>query len=136
MKATGNENVWICERGFTFGYEDLIVDATVIPRLKKHGVPVVMDCTHSLQAPNQSSGISGGNPEFIETIALVAAVTGADGLFIETHPSPSNALSDGATMLHLDLLYHILQMIKFRLSFSVWPFHRRLSEYYSSLINW
>ena len=111
VKATGNENVWICERGFTFGYEDLIVDATVIPRLKKHGVPVVMDCTHSLQAPNQSSGISGGNPEFIETIALVAAVTGADGLFIETHPSPSNALSDGATMLHLDLLYPILQKV-------------------------
>ncbi|HUR30635.1 MAG TPA: 3-deoxy-8-phosphooctulonate synthase [Saprospiraceae bacterium] len=111
VKATGNENVWICERGFTFGYEDLIVDATVIPRLRKHGVPVVMDCTHSLQAPNQTSGISGGNPVYIETIALVAAVTNADGLFIETHPNPSKALSDGATMLHLDLLYPILQKV-------------------------
>ncbi len=109
--ATGNSNVWICERGFTFGYDDLIVDATAIPRLKKHGVPVVMDCTHSLQAPNQSSGISGGNPEFIETIALLAAVTGADGLFIETHPEPSRALSDASTMLHLEKLYPLLEKV-------------------------
>src|SRR6185436_6280670 len=101
-------NVWVCERGFSFGYEDLIVDATCIPRLKKHGVPVVMDCTHSVQVPNQSSGISGGNPEFIETIALMAAATGADGLFIETHPDPRNALSDASSMLQLDLLYDIL----------------------------
>ena len=111
VKATGNENVWVCERGFTFGYDDLIVDATVIPRLKKHGVPVVMDCTHSVQVPNQSSGVSGGNPEFIETIALVAAATGADGLFIETHPEPSRALSDASTMLHLELLYPILEKV-------------------------
>ena len=111
VMSTGNKNVWICERGFTFGYDDLIVDATVIPRLKKHNVPVVLDCTHSLQAPNQSSGITGGNPEFIETLALVAAATGADGLFIETHPSPSTALSDGATMLQLDSLYSILQKV-------------------------
>ncbi len=106
--ATGNHNVWVCERGFSFGYEDLVVDATVIPRLKKHGVPVVMDCTHSVQVPNQSSGISGGNPQYIETIALVAAATGADGLFIETHPDPKNALSDASSMLQLDLLYNIL----------------------------
>ncbi len=111
VKATGNEDVWICERGFSFGYEDLIVDATVIPRLKKHGVPVVMDCTHSLQVPNQSTGVSGGNPEFIETIALVAAATGADGLFIETHPQPGKSLSDASTMLHLELLYPILQKV-------------------------
>ena len=111
VKATGNQNVWICERGFTFGYEDLIVDATVIPRLKKHGVPVVMDCTHSTQVPNQSTGVSGGNPEFIETIALVAAATGADGLFIESHPEPSKALSDSSTMLRLDLLKGILQKV-------------------------
>ncbi len=111
VKVTGNQNVWICERGFSFGYEDLIVDATAIPRLKKHGVPVVMDCTHSVQVPNQSSGVSGGNPEFIETIALVAAATGADGLFIETHPEPAKALSDASTMLHLDLLDGILEKV-------------------------
>ena len=111
VMATGNHNVWICERGFSFGYEDLIVDATAIPRLKKHGVPVVMDCTHSVQVPNQSSGISGGNPEYIETIARVAAATGADGLFIETHPDPKNALSDAATMLQMDLLYNILDKV-------------------------
>jgi 2-dehydro-3-deoxyphosphooctonate aldolase (KDO 8-P synthase) len=111
VQATGNPNVWICERGFSFGYEDLIVDATVIPRLKKHGVPVVMDCTHSVQVPNQSSGVSGGNPEHIETMALFAAATGADGLFIETHPDPSKALSDASTMLHIDLLYAILQKV-------------------------
>jgi 2-dehydro-3-deoxyphosphooctonate aldolase (KDO 8-P synthase) len=109
--ATGNKNVWVCERGFTFGYEDLIVDATVIPRLKKHGVPVVMDCTHSTQVPNQMTGVSGGNPEFIETIALVAAATGADGLFIETHPEPAKALSDASTMLQLDLLQGILEKV-------------------------
>ena len=111
VMATGNHNVWICERGFSFGYEDLIVDATAIPRLKKHGVPVVMDCTHSVQVPNQSSGVSGGNPEYIETIARVAAATGADGLFIETHPDPKNALSDAATMLQMDLLYNILEKV-------------------------
>jgi 2-dehydro-3-deoxyphosphooctonate aldolase (KDO 8-P synthase) len=111
VQASGNKNVWVCERGFTFGYDDLIVDATVIPRLKKHGVPVVMDCTHSTQIPNQSSGVSGGNPEFIETIALVAAATGADGLFIETHPEPSKALSDASTMLQLDLLQGILEKV-------------------------
>ena len=109
--ATGNRNVWVCERGFTFGYEDLIVDATVIPRLKKHGVPVVMDCTHSTQVPNQTTGVSGGNPEFIETIALVPAATGADGLFIETHPDPAHALSDASTMLQLDLLHGILDKV-------------------------
>jgi 2-dehydro-3-deoxyphosphooctonate aldolase (KDO 8-P synthase) len=87
------------------------VDATVIPRLKKHGVPVVMDCTHSTQVPNQTTGVSGGNPEFIETIALVAAATGADGLFIETHPTPSMALSDASTMLQLNLLEGILEKV-------------------------
>lgn len=111
VQATGNQNVWLCERGFTFGYDDLIVDATVIPRLKKHGVPVVMDCTHSVQVPNQSNGVSGGNPEFIETIARFAAATGADGLFIETHPDPKHAKSDASTMLHLDLLEAILEKV-------------------------
>ncbi len=111
VQATGNQNVWICERGFTFGYEDLIVDATVIPRLKKHGVPVVMDCTHATQVPNQDAGVSGGNPEYISTLALVAAATGADGLFIEVHPDPKNALSDSATMLQIDLLHGILEKV-------------------------
>jgi 2-dehydro-3-deoxyphosphooctonate aldolase (KDO 8-P synthase) len=109
--ATGNTNVWLCERGTTFGYDSLVVDATTMPRLKKHGVPVVMDCTHSVQVPNQTSGVTGGNPEFIETMARFAAATGADGLFIETHPDPANALSDGATMLHLDLLFDILEKV-------------------------
>jgi 2-dehydro-3-deoxyphosphooctonate aldolase (KDO 8-P synthase) len=111
VMSTGNHNVWVCERGFSFGYEDLIVDPTSIPRLKKHGVPVVMDCTHSVQVPNQSSGVSGGNPEFIETMALLAAATCADGLFIETHPDPRNALSDSSSMLHLDSLYDILYKV-------------------------
>lgn len=111
VMSTGNQQVWICERGFTFGYEDLIVDATVIPRLKKHGVPVVMDCTHSVQVPNQQSGVSGGNPEYIETIARFAAATGADGLFIETHPTPAKAMSDASTMLQLDLLHGILDKV-------------------------
>lgn len=111
VQSAGNPDVWITERGFSFGYTDLIVDATVIPRLKKHGVPVVMDCTHATQIPNQQSGVSGGNPEFIETLAVFAAATGADGLFIETHPDPAHALSDSSTMLHLDLLYGILEKV-------------------------
>lgn len=111
VQSTNNANVWITERGFSFGYENLIVDATVVPRLKKHGVPVVMDCTHSTQVPNQMTGVSGGNPEYIETIALVAAATGADGLFIEAHPDPANAKSDAATMLQLDLLKGILEKV-------------------------
>lgn len=111
VKAAGNDDVWVCERGFTFGYEHLVVDVTTIPKLKKLNVPVVMDCTHSVQAPNKVSGITGGNPEFIETMARYAAVTGADGLFIETHPDPKNALSDGATMLPLSLLEPILERV-------------------------
>ena len=109
--STGNKNVWLCERGFTLGYENLVVDATAIARLKKHGVPVVMDCTHSLQQPNKADGISGGNPEMIETIALSAVATGADGLFIETHPDPANALSDGQSMLPLEKLRGILTRV-------------------------
>lgn len=108
VQSTGNKNVWLCERGFTLGYENLVVDATAIARLKKHGVPVVMDCTHSLQQPNKAEGISGGNPDMIETIALSAVATGADGLFIETHPDPANALSDGQSMLPLEKLRGIL----------------------------
>src|ERR1017187_415910 len=103
--------VMLTERGNSFGYTDLIVDYRNIPIMKNHGVPVIMDCTHSLQQPNQSSGVTGGNPQMIETIAKAAIATGADGLFIETHPEPALALSDGANMLKLDLLAGLLKKL-------------------------
>jgi len=108
INKAGNNKVILTERGTTFGYQDLVVDFRNIPWMKAHGVPVVMDCTHSLQQPNQSSGVTGGNPQLIGTIAKAAIATGADGLFIETHPEPSKALSDGANMLRLDLLEALL----------------------------
>lgn len=112
---SGNHNVILTDRGNTFGYQDLIVDYRGIPEMRSFGVPVVMDCTHSLQQPNQSSGVTGGKPELIETIAKAAIAVGADGLFIETHPDPANAKSDGANMLHLDLLEQLLvKLIKIR----------------------
>lgn len=109
VQSTGNQKAMVCERGVTFGYSDLIVDATSIQRLKAHGVPVVMDCTHSVQQPNKTEGVTGGNPELIETIALSAAATGADGFFIETHPDPKSAKSDPHTMLQIDRLRPILE---------------------------
>lgn len=105
---SGNTRVILTDRGNTFGYQDLIVDYRGLPEMQSFGVPVVMDCTHSLQQPNQSSGVTGGKPELIETIAKAAIAVGADGLFIETHPDPVNAKSDGANMLHLDLLEQLL----------------------------
>ena len=108
IKQAGNEKVWLTDRGNTFGYQDLIVDYRNIPWMKEIGVPVIMDCTHSLQQPNQTSGITGGNPQMIETIAKAAIATGADGLFIETHPNPAVAKSDGANMLKMDLLEDLL----------------------------
>ncbi|MEM9325527.1 MAG: 3-deoxy-8-phosphooctulonate synthase [Bacteroidota bacterium] len=111
VRSTGNQKVWLCERGFAFGYENLIVDATAVARMKKLGAPVIMDCTHSLQQPNKIEGVSGGNPELIETIALSAVATGADGLFIEVHPEPSKALSDGQSMLPLHRLGAILEKV-------------------------
>lgn len=105
---SGNNNVILTDRGNTFGYQDLIVDYRGIPEMRSFGVPVVMDCTHSLQQPNQASGVTGGKPALIETIAKAAIAVGADGLFIETHPDPSGAKSDGANMLHLDLLEDLL----------------------------
>lgn len=111
VQSTGNNNIWLCERGVTHGYENLIVDATSIARMKKLGAPVVMDCTHALQQPNKSDGVSGGNPEMIETVALSAVATGADGLFIETHPDPASALSDGKSMLQIDQLEDILKRV-------------------------
>lgn len=108
---SGNNRVILTDRGNTFGYQDLIVDFRGIPEMRSFGVPVVMDCTHSLQQPNQSSGVTGGKPELIETIAKAAIAVGADGLFIETHPEPENALSDGANMLHLSLLENVLEKL-------------------------
>jgi 2-dehydro-3-deoxyphosphooctonate aldolase (KDO 8-P synthase) len=107
----GNDNVWLTDRGNTFGYQDLVVDYRNITWMKEIGVPVIMDCTHSLQQPNQTSGITGGNPQLIETIAKAAIATGADGLFIETHPNPAVAKSDGANMLRLDLLEPLLEKL-------------------------
>ena len=115
VKNTKNQKIILTERGTTFGYQDLVVDYRNLPIMASHGVPVVMDCTHSLQQPNQSSGITGGNPEMIGTIAKAAIAAGADGLFIETHPDPSKALSDGANMLKLDLLEGLLvNLLKIR----------------------
>lgn len=108
MKESGNEKVILTDRGNTFGYQDLVVDYRNIPVMQAFDVPVVMDCTHSLQQPNQSSGVTGGKPKFIETIAKAAIAVGADGLFIETHPAPHEAKSDGANMLPLDKLEDIL----------------------------
>jgi 2-dehydro-3-deoxyphosphooctonate aldolase (KDO 8-P synthase) len=105
----GANEVWIAERGTTFGYNDLMVDATSIHRMKAHGVPVIMDCTHSVQKPNQTSGVTGGDPSLIETIALHAVASGADGLFLEVHPAPHTAQSDPYTMLQLDRLEGILE---------------------------
>lgn len=109
IRNAGNDRILLTERGTTFGYQDLVVDYRNIPVMKQNHVPVVMDCTHSLQQPNQAGGVTGGNPQMIGTIAAAAIATGADGLFIETHPDPSCALSDGANMLKLDLLEDILR---------------------------
>ena len=115
VNDAGNLNVMLTERGTTFGYQDLVVDYRGIPAMQTFGVPVIMDCTHSLQQPNQSSGVTGGKPELIGTIAKAAIAVGADGLFIETHPDPANAKSDGANMLHLSKLEELLvKLIKIR----------------------
>jgi 2-dehydro-3-deoxyphosphooctonate aldolase (KDO 8-P synthase) len=115
IKNAGNQNVWLTERGNTFGYQDLVVDYRNIPAMKANNVPVIMDCTHSLQQPNQTTGITGGNPQLISTIAKAAIATGADGLFIETHPNPAVAKSDGANMLPLEQLEGLLNgLVKLR----------------------
>lgn len=111
VKAAGNPNVILTDRGNSFGYSDLVVDFRNIVEMKAFGVPVVMDCTHSLQQPNQASGVTGGKPALIETIAKAAIATGADGLFIETHPNPSEAKSDGANMLALDKMEGLLEKL-------------------------
>jgi 2-dehydro-3-deoxyphosphooctonate aldolase (KDO 8-P synthase) len=112
VRESGNSKVALVERGTTFGYSDLVVDFRSIVTMKKFDVPVIMDCTHSLQQPNQGRGVTGGQPEFIETIAKAAVAVGANGLFIETHPDPKSAKSDGANMLHLDQLESLLNKVK------------------------
>ncbi|MCC6816743.1 MAG: 3-deoxy-8-phosphooctulonate synthase [Saprospiraceae bacterium] len=115
VKQSGNSNAWIIERGTTFGYQDLVVDFRGIPTMQKFNVPVIMDCTHALQQPNQISGVTGGRPDLIPTIAKAAIAVGADGLFIETHPDPDSALSDGANMLPLKELPDLLErLVKIR----------------------
>lgn len=111
----GNKNVMLTERGTTFGYTDLVVDFRGIPEMQAFGYPVIMDITHSLQQPNQTSGVTGGLPALIETLARAAVAVGVDGLFLETHPEPSMAKSDGANMLKLDRLEGLLErLVKIR----------------------
>ncbi len=109
VQSTGNENIWLTERGNMFGYGDLVVDYRNIPAMQSIGFPVILDITHSLQQPNQSSGITGGNPQLIETIGRAGIAAGVDGIFLETHPQPSLAKSDGANMLPLDKLEKLLE---------------------------
>lgn len=108
VHSTGNNKVLLTERGSSFGYQDLVVDMRSIPKMQKYA-RVIMDCTHSLQQPNQTSGVTGGDPDMIETIARAAVAVGVDGLFIETHPNPAKAYSDGKNMLQLDKLEGILE---------------------------
>ena len=114
---SGNDQVMLTERGTTFGYQDLVIDYRGIPQMQSFGAKVVLDCTHSLQQPNQASGVTGGKPALIETVAKAGIAVGVDGLFIETHPQPVEAQSDGANMLPLERLEKILvNLIKIRQS--------------------
>jgi 2-dehydro-3-deoxyphosphooctonate aldolase (KDO 8-P synthase) len=108
VREAGNDQVMLTDRGTTFGYQDLVVDYRGLPTMQGFGVPVIMDCTHSLQQPNQAAGVTGGRPDQIPTIAKAAIAVGTDGLFIETHPNPKEAKSDGANMLPLDQLRSLL----------------------------
>jgi 2-dehydro-3-deoxyphosphooctonate aldolase (KDO 8-P synthase) len=111
VKNTGNEKILLTERGTTFGYQDLVVDFRNMYWMRELGYPVVMDVTHSLQQPNQTVGVTGGLPALIETLASAAIGAGASGLFIETHPSPATAKSDGANMLALDKMEALLEKL-------------------------
>jgi len=111
VRESGNQNIILTERGTTFGYQDLIIDYRGIPEMQKFNVPVVLDITHSLQQPNQASGVTGGKPALIETVARAGIAVGVDGIFIETHPNPAVAKSDGANMLRLDLLEGLLERL-------------------------
>jgi 2-dehydro-3-deoxyphosphooctonate aldolase (KDO 8-P synthase) len=112
MRHFGNHNVMLTERGTTFGYQDLVVDFRGIPIMRQNGVPVVVDITHSLQRPNQPAGVTGGNPEMIATIGRAAVAVGCDGIFMETHPNPVVAKSDGANMLPLDRAERLLETLQ------------------------
>jgi len=115
VRNSGNDNIMVTERGTTFGYQDLVVDFRGVPQMKRFGVSVVLDVTHSLQQPNQPAGVTGGLPEMIETLAKAGIAAGVDGLFIETHPDPAAAKSDGANMLALNLLEELLvKLLKIR----------------------
>jgi 2-dehydro-3-deoxyphosphooctonate aldolase (KDO 8-P synthase) len=111
VKESGNNLIMLTDRGNMFGYQDIVVDFRNIPEMQKIGVPVIMDITHSLQQPNQETGVSGGRPDMIETIGKAAVSVGADGIFIETHPDPSVAKSDGANMLKLSGMDNLLKKL-------------------------
>lgn len=111
VRESGNQNIMLTDRGNMFGYQDIVVDFRNIPVMRNIGVPVIMDITHSLQQPNQEHGVSGGKPEMIETIGKAAISVGADGIFIETHPDPSVAKSDGANMLKLSEMENLLKKL-------------------------
>jgi 2-dehydro-3-deoxyphosphooctonate aldolase (KDO 8-P synthase) len=111
IRSAGNQQVMLTERGSMFGYQDLVIDYRGIPTMQSNGVPVILDITHSLQQPNQGSGVTGGRPELIGLVAKAGIAVGADGLFVETHPDPANAKSDGANMLHLDRLEDLLHRL-------------------------
>ncbi len=111
VRESGNNNILLTDRGNMFGYQDIVVDFRNIPVMKEIGVPVIMDITHSLQQPNQEKGVSGGNPGMIETLGKAAISVGADGIFIETHPDPSVAKSDGANMLKLSGMEDLLKKL-------------------------
>jgi 2-dehydro-3-deoxyphosphooctonate aldolase (KDO 8-P synthase) len=121
VRESGNDRIMLTDRGNMYGYQDIVVDFRNIPVMKQIGVPVIMDITHSLQQPNQEQGVSGGKPEMIETLGKAAISVGADGIFIETHPDPSVAKSDGANMLKLsgmdDLLLKLVALRKTIMSF-------------------
>ncbi len=112
VRDAGSEKVMLTERGNSFGYQDLVVDFRGIPVMQANNVPVILDMTHSLQQPNQGSGVTGGKPELIETIGKAGIAVGVDGIFIETHPNPAEAKSDGANMLPLDNLEQLLKKLQ------------------------
>jgi len=115
VRESGNDNIILTDRGNMFGYQDMIIDYRGIPEMQKNNCPVVLDITHSLQQPNQASGVTGGRPDLIETVAKAGIAVGVDGVFIETHFDPARALSDGANMLHLDNLEALLtKLVKLR----------------------
>lgn len=115
VKSTGNNNIMLTDRGNMYGYQDLIIDYRNIKIMQENNLPVILDCTHSLQQPNQAAGVTGGKPELIETVSKAGIAVGVDGIFIETHPDPSIAKSDGANMLKLNLLKDLLiKLIKIR----------------------